>query len=250
MIATSSKGIFYPPDIALPSDTPGAAYARPAFNNPTLSGLPLGILSNVINSILRPVGWILYSNARFSSLRDLNVETDYAGVSGLEGPLRGFSARWDPTVIPSASLHESVSSATKITESGHYINKNWSGRFIQKYSLPSEDGGLSPVDVAMVLLELVGRKQEAKAGDKPRVGELRTGKRGLHTAWMQVDRDRVLTAARESAKRWDAEKRKKCGEDIGDEEGVRWIHLGEDRKGCLDGVFIGVKDEVRIFIQS
>lgn len=251
MTNTSSKGIFYPPAVALPSDTPGATYSRPALNNPTLSGLPLGILSNLINGILRPVGPLFYSNAGFPALRELNVEIGYAGVPGLAGPLRDFPARWDPTVVPSANLQlESAPSSTTGTDFNGYLNTNSSGRFIQKYSLAREDGGMSPVDVAMVLLELVDRKEGKKMHGGGGGPGGRVGKRGLHSAWMQVDRDRVLNAARQSAKRWGVEMRRSHGENVLDEEGVRWIDLGQGRKECLDGVFIGVKDEVGNFISS
>ena len=149
-------------------------------------------------------------------------------------------------MIPFANLHESEPSATTSTDFNGYVNGNSSGTYIQKYSLEREDGGMSPVDVAMVLLELVGGKQKL-GGDSGGGG---TGTRGLHTAWMHVDRDRVLNAARQSAKRWDVDRRSNRGEVVSDEEGVRWIALGQGRKGCLDGVFIGVKDEVGIFLAS
>ncbi|KAF8417923.1 amidase signature domain-containing protein [Tirmania nivea] len=242
MTNTSSKGIFYPPAVAFPSDTPCGDSSRPTLNNPTLSGLPLELLSRAINSILRPLGSFLYSNAGFPALRDLNVETGYAGVPELEGPLRGYSPRWDPTVISLANPHESPPSTTTSTEFHSYLNANWSGRFVQKYSLAREDGGMSPVHVAMYLLELIDGKRMCD-GDSDGGG---TDKRGFHTAWMHVDRDRVLNAARQSTKRWDAERRRNRGEDVPDQEGVRWIDLGQGRKGCLDGVFIGVKDEILV----
>ncbi|KAI5792561.1 amidase signature domain-containing protein [Peziza echinospora] len=226
---TSSKGTNYPPALLVPeATTPGSAYHPSTYTNPTLTGLPLTLVSYAA-AYLPPLQSLLYKNAGFARLRELDSTSPTA-----QGILRGYAPRWDPTVIPT---NEWVGEGLPLAgEDGE--GKKLKGGFAsaEMYVRAYLEGRTDPVEVAEHVLALVER-------------EKRSGRRGLETAWMRVDREGVLARAGESKRRWEVERRRRGegGEaDADSEEGVRWVDLGGGRRGCVDGVLIGVKDEILV----
>ncbi|KAI5781492.1 amidase signature domain-containing protein [Geopyxis carbonaria] len=86
-----AQAINYPTPLSA-LETP---YSNPAPSNPTVSGLPLALLSSVVAS-LSSVQQLLWNNAGFSALRTLEAT----------GALDAHAPRFDPTVVPAAPAVE------------------------------------------------------------------------------------------------------------------------------------------------
>ncbi|PWW80212.1 amidase signature enzyme [Tuber magnatum] len=114
--AINPKGVGYPEPIAAPS----APYVNPRPSNPTLTGLPLRLLSEVVSS-LGPLQSILWSNANFDSLRRLEES----------GVLDRFLPRFDPTVIPSTlpAPAPSLPSESSTTSSAFNSSASYTAQF-------------------------------------------------------------------------------------------------------------------------
>ena len=148
------------------------------------------------------------------------------------GILRGYTVRYDPTVIP---LYPDIAHAPELPAEGY------GGGFYsaESYTRLYASGELSPVTVAKKLLGLVN--------PDVRASERKAGKRGLATAWCSVNANLVLKQAKESERRWAVHRARLRGEYVPDSEpGVRFVEMSGGRKGCIEGVFIGVKDELLI----
>ncbi|CUS08504.1 unnamed protein product [Tuber aestivum] len=133
--AIDSKGVGYPEPIAAHS----APYVNPRDSNPTLTGLPLRLLSEVVSSF-GPLQSILWSNANFDSLRQL----EEAGV------LDRFLPRFDPTVIP-----ESSTTSSAFNSSACYTSRFTSGRLtptavVNERLLPLLTSPKSPHSVCVI----------------------------------------------------------------------------------------------------
>lgn len=159
-----------------PVEATNISYKFEDDKNPALRGLPLAIGAAIVTRSTA-IQRLLYSNAGFSKLRD---------VEGLD------TQRWrfDPTVIP---LSEPDSPpAPPIFEEGLLtpqpadLEGRWSS--IADYHALYKSGELTPLEVVEALLPVINREADSPTE--------------YSTAWLDIHVDEVLAAARASTERW------------------------------------------------
>ena len=154
---------------------PEAPYSSTPAANPVLRGLPLVVASSACANI-RLLSGLLWSNAGFTTLRNLHLES--------------YDPRYDPTVVPTRQSDANVHALINVLNSSYRPSLTGTKRHytIQDYHSAYKAGKTTPTAVAEALLNLISKHPEHK------------------DAFLEIQKDRVIASAEASTQRYKAGK--------------------------------------------